>query len=368
MTYVSPSKGRSDMHRVRHGCHRSLLLFAAILLVGCAELTPPPPESAAKAPPPAAAPARVSGTLTVGTETSALRHGYAARERDPRASAQEYLVVLLADRPVAAADHRASRLSALARSGQLRGLRLVWRQSSDDVAVALYHPQIVESGLAFRGQSLLSINALSDDRIAGELRSKQLGQGWAFAATFDSALARGDVAELEPMAISVPAGPVGAAPPPAGAAAAGPVAALARRGHEFTPGEFIQTMVTGDLESVRLFLRGGLSPNVRSSSGDSALMLAIGFCTRPPVEPHNDIVLALIEAKADVHVRDGNNSTPLIWAADKCGPQVIQALITAGADVNARANGGATPLMMAEVMGRTESAAILRKAGARPWR
>jgi len=356
-----------------HGLRpRSLLLVAAIALAGCAEVAPPRQEPAATAPPPTPAPradalARASGTLTVGAETSTLRYGYGAVQRDPRVSGQEYVVVLLADRPVAVADRQPSRLAALARSAQLRGLRLVWRKGSDDVVVALYHPQIVQSGLAFAGQSVLSINALSDDRVAGDARSKQLGQGWAFAAAFDGALATGGVAELEPVAARAPPRPPGGWPAPEGGPA-GPVGALARLGHEFTEDEFFHTMLAGDLESVRLFLRGGMSPNVRSEPGGSALMMAISFCTRPPEEAHNAIVLALIEAKADVHVRDGNNSTPLIWAADKCGPAVIQALVAAGADVNARANGGATPLMMAEVLGRTENAAVLRKAGAAPWR
>jgi hypothetical protein len=273
--------------------------------------------------------------------------------------------VLLTDRPLAAADRQPSRLTALVRSRQLRGLRIVWRSGFDDVMVALYHPQIAQSGLGFRDQSILSLDALSADHLAGSARSKSLGQGWAFGVAFEGAMAQGGLVELEPPAPSAPAG-LAASPP--GAASTGPVAALARRGHEFTADEMIHSMATGDLESVRLFLRGGMSPDVKSDQGDSALMLAIGLCTRSPVDVQNAIVLALLDAKADVHVRDGNNSTPLIWAADKCGPQVIQALVDAGADVNARANGGATPLMMAEVMGQTANAAILRKAGAKPWK
>jgi hypothetical protein len=334
---------------------RSLVLLAAIVLEGCAEMAPPPEKPVVTAPTSVAL-TRTSGTMTVGAETTALAFGYASRQRD--ASGQEYVVVLLADRPVVTADRQPSRLVELVRSGQVRGLRVVWRTGRDDVAVALYHPQIVQSGLAFRDQSVLSLDALSADQIAGSVRSKSLGQGWAFSVAFDGALPQGGLVELEPVA----------ATGTAGGGASGPVAELARRGHEFTSDDLIHSMATGDLESVRLFLRGGMSPDVKSPQGDSALMLAIGFCTRPPADAQNAIVLALIEAKANVRVRDGNNSTPLIWAADKCGPKVIQALVDAGADVNARAKGGATPLMMAEVTGHTENAAILRKAGAAPWK
>jgi hypothetical protein len=351
---------------------RALLPLALVVLAGCAELTPPPETPVVTAPSPDTLD-RTSGTLSVGSETTAIAFGYASRQRDASGGQEyldasgglEYLVVLLADRPVTVADRQPSRLAVLARSGQVRGLRIVWRSGFDDVTVALYHPHVAQSGLAFRDQSVLSLDALSADHVAGNVRSKSLGQGWAFAVAFDGALPQGGLVELEPAAASVAVGPVAV---PSGGAPAGPVATLARRGHEFTSDEMIHSMVTGDLESVRLFLRGGMSPDVKSAEGDSALMLAIGLCTRAPTDAHNAIVLALIEAKANVHVRDGNNSTPPIWAADKCGPKVIQALVDAGADVNARAKGGATPLMMAEVTGQTENAAILRKAGAAPWR
>jgi ankyrin repeat protein len=106
-----------------------------------------------------------------------------------------------------------------------------------------------------------------------------------------------------------------------------------------------------------------MSPNVRSRTGDSALMMAIGSCSTPPVREHHSIALVLIEAKADVNFRNNIRVTPLIQAADKCEPEVIQALINAGAEVNARAAGGGTALLLAEVMGKTENAKILRKAG-----
>jgi hypothetical protein len=343
-----------------------LLVFATLWLVGCADMLPPPatrPPVATPGPAPEAQ-GRVSGTLTVGDQTTPLSQVYAGQEREA-GSGREYLVVLLADRPVAAGDRQPERLSALARGDRLEAVRLVWPSGVDDVRVALYHPRIAQSGLAFRDRSILSISALSEDRIAAEVRSKKLGQLWAFVATFEADLLRGGIAVLEPLA---PTGrSTAAAPPGPDAPAAGPVGELAGRGLEFSEEDFFHAIVAGDVEAVRLFLRGGMSPNVTSTPGGSALMMAVSMCTRPPIPAHHDIVLALIQAKADVNVRDGNNSTPLIWAVDKCDPPVIQALVDAGADVNARANGGATPLMLAEVTGRVETAEILRRAGARPW-
>jgi hypothetical protein len=296
--------------------------------------------------------------MTVVGQTTPLSQVYAGREREA-GSGREFIVVLLADRPVSPTARQPQQLSALARQHQLHAVRLAWRSGVDDVRVALYHPQFGQSGIAFPGQVLLSISALSEDHIAATVRSKQLGQVWAFAATFEADLAKGGVAVLEPLA---PTGRPAAPAPPAG-----PIDELGARGLEFTDEDFFHAIVDGDVQAVRLFLRAGMSPNVTSTPGGSALMMAISMCTRPPVPEHHEIVLALIDAKADVNVRDGNNSTPLIWAADKCEPRVIQALVDAGGEVNARANGGATPLMMAEVMGRTETAEILRRAGAKPW-
>jgi hypothetical protein len=321
---------------------------------------PIPPARTPVAESPAEPPGRATGTLTIGGVTATLNHAYGAVRRDPASAAREYIVVLLTDRPVPAEDRLPAALSTLAQNDRVRAVRLAWRADSDDVLVALYHRDLVQSGLAFRGQSNLSVNALSATRIDAEVASKNLGQPWAFQAAFAADLARGGVATIEPLAARSAASTGGPGP-------TGPIGELARRRLEFTEDSFFHTIVQGDVEAVRLFLRAGMSPNVSRPHSGSALMMAISVCTRAPVPAHNDIVLVLIEAGADVNVRDGNNSTPLIWAADKCGPQVIQALIRAGGDVNARANGGATPLMMAEVMGRTEIAGILREAGARPW-
>jgi hypothetical protein len=341
----------------RAGCLAGPLL-AAFALAGCAELAPPAPP--VPAPPAAEGPGRAAGTLTVGGKTTALSHAYASAQRDPDVPGREYLVVLLADRAVSPVDRDPTRLAELARTRQTQAVRVIWREGTDDVLVALYHPQLVQSGLAFREQSVLSVNALNQARIEGDVRSKTLGQPWAFTVAFAADIARGGVAAIEPLA---PA----AAPAPA----AGPVAELGRRGYEFTEEALFHAISKGDPEAVRLFLGAGMSPNATPSRpahpAHDALMFAIGACPREPVHAHHDIVLVLIRARANVNVRDGNNATPIIWAADKCGPPVIQALIDAGADVNARANGGGTALMLAEVLGKTENAAILRKAGALPW-
>ena len=306
------------------------------------------------------------GTFTVGDQTTVLTHSYAALQSNKNDPKQNIVVVLFADRPVAAADRQPSRLMALTKSKQLHALRLIWRRDTlDDLRVVLYHPEIIASGLAFRRQSVLNITALKDRHIEAEVRSKKLGQDWAFTVKFKADLVKGGVAELEPLA-AVDASGESASGVGKGSGKGSSsqwISELGRLGYEFTDDDFYQAIVEGDLRAMRLFLSAGMSPNVKLSTGESALMMAIGFCSTPPIREHNSIALVLIEAKADVNFRNNVRCTPLIWAADKCEPEVIQALINAGAEVNARAAGGGTALLLAEVMGKTENAKILRKAG-----
>jgi ankyrin repeat protein len=108
-----------------------------------------------------------------------------------------------------------------------------------------------------------------------------------------------------------------------------------------------------------------MSPDTKGSAGLPVVMYACMYCQHDSPPGREAIALALIAAKANVNVKDDNDSTPLIWAMGSCGVEVVQALIDAGANVNARAKGGATPLMMARAMQRDDLVPLLEKAGAK---
>ena len=95
------------------------------------------------------------------------------------------------------------------------------------------------------------------------------------------------------------------------------------------------------------------------------MVLAAMFCGREPESARTPIVRALLAARGDVNAQDQNRSTPLIWAVQTCDTAFIEALLNAGANVNARAAGGGTALVLADALGKTEIAAMLRKAGAK---
>ena len=303
-----------------------------------------------------------SGTFTVGDQTTALTYSYATLQSDKNDPKQNIVVVLFADRPVEAADRQPSRLMALTKSKKLHALRLTWRRDTlDDLRVVLYHPEIIASGLAFCHQYVLDIKALKGRHIEAEVYSKKRGRNWAFTVKFKADLVKGGVAELEPLA------PVDAYGKGSGEGSSSQwISELDSLGYEFTDDDFFHAMIKGNVRAIRLFLNAGMSPNVKGSLGDSALMEAISLCKFPPIRghrEHNTIVLVLIEAKADVNFRNKNGYTPLFLAADNCEPEVIQALINAGAEVNARSPSGGTALVNAEISGKTENAKILRKAG-----
>ncbi|MBT3350787.1 MAG: hypothetical protein HOJ95_02070 [Nitrospinaceae bacterium] len=72
----------------------------------------------------------------------------------------------------------------------------------------------------------------------------------------------------------------------------------------------------------------------------------------------------LIQAGADLNVKDKDNFTPLIWAAHKKHASIVKALIKANADLNQKTDLGDTALIWAVRNDDSEIANLLIKAGA----
>ena len=76
-------------------------------------------------------------------------------------------------------------------------------------------------------------------------------------------------------------------------------------------------------------------------------------------------VRALIDAGADVNVRDRNNATPLHYTSRHSrNPEIIKLLIEKGADINAKIKSGAAPLHEAASYMNLEATKVLIEAGA----
>ena len=77
-----------------------------------------------------------------------------------------------------------------------------------------------------------------------------------------------------------------------------------------------------------------------------------------------DVVLLILDHKADVNAKDKFGRTPLMFTAQyTADPDVVRLLIEHGAEVNAIDHHGWTPLMYAQ--GHPDSIALLKQAGAR---
>ncbi len=103
----------------------------------------------------------------------------------------------------------------------------------------------------------------------------------------------------------------------------------------------IDASATGDLDAVKKHIASGTDVNQldpdEQGDKDSCLGVAAAF-------GHKDVVLALIEAGADIGYRNKNGSTPLHIAAFFCYPEITKVLIDKGADKNAVDNEGGTAL------------------------
>lgn len=307
---------------------------------------------------------QVVGTLTVKGATTRLTNVYVVR-KDPSAGKKAYLIVLLADGPIAEADRVPDRLKALATAGKVHAIRMAWQEGFSGIQVTPYDNRVDQLGIPTTEGHLIDLEAYDERRLDATLHSRMIGQDWHYNARVKAAVVPGGDVPLE----VAPAETVGTLPT-ATKEEGTPTAlkrALGRKGFEYDEEDFMDAIAQSDAEAVDLFLKAGMSPDTRGKNQGPAIVFAATFCSADDVSAAVSVIRSLLAAHAKVDAPDENNSTALIWAAQMCPLEAVELLVKAGANVNARAKGGATPLMMAEVMKKDDVAAFLKKAGAKPW-
>lgn len=105
-----------------------------------------------------------------------------------------------------------------------------------------------------------------------------------------------------------------------------------------TPKMDIQAAVlSNNLEVVKQHIKAGTDINKKDAmSGSTPLITAVSFGKK-------EIAKALIDAKANLNLKNNDGSTALHSAAFFCRTELVQILIDAGADQAAKNNFGATP-------------------------
>jgi ankyrin repeat protein len=96
-------------------------------------------------------------------------------------------------------------------------------------------------------------------------------------------------------------------------------------------------VLSGNLEAVKLHIEAGTNINEKDAmSGSTPLISAATF-------GKIDIVKALIDAKADLTIKNNDGATALHSAAFFCRVEIVQLLIDVNADKAAKNNFGMTP-------------------------
>ncbi len=122
--------------------------------------------------------------------------------------------------------------------------------------------------------------------------------------------------------------------------------------------------VANDLPMLKLAIEGGGNPKAVTSRYDGTALIAAAHLG------HVEVVRMLIAAKAPLDHINNLTWTALIESivlgdGGKKHTETLRALVEAGADVNIRDGRGATPLTLAQSRGYREMVAILEKSGAR---
>ncbi len=142
---------------------------------------------------------------------------------------------------------------------------------------------------------------------------------------------------------------------------------LAKRSIQISPDTLRNSAMQGNVEAVQALLDAGVPPNT-SDPMQSPLHVAIqSGCARKGAD--NPLIMQTVETLlargADPNAKYTSGGTVLFFAAQGCGPLVVQKLLDAGADPNIANAAGLTPLGMALLMRKTDIAEALIQKGAK---
>jgi len=130
---------------------------------------------------------------------------------------------------------------------------------------------------------------------------------------------------------------------------------------EFIDGRPLRTALNeaskrGNDDIVKILIQAGADLELRDYLGETALMKAAW-------REHDSTVSLLIEAGADINAEDITGSTAIMWAADQDHVEITRLLIHSGANLHISNDLGETVLMKAASRGHLEIVSLLIEAG-----
>ena len=133
-------------------------------------------------------------------------------------------------------------------------------------------------------------------------------------------------------------------------------AELSDRGVTLADSELLDAVRDGDRDTIRLLLKGGVSPNARDERGRTPLMLALR--ARMP-----DVAEDLIVFGARLDERDDEGHSVICHAVRHREPSIVQRLLARGVDPDTQIPGGGALSAEALTIGRTASAKLMLESG-----
>lgn len=134
---------------------------------------------------------------------------------------------------------------------------------------------------------------------------------------------------------------------------------LENRRIKFDESNFVENVKKGDTDIIKLFLIGGINPNIKDDDYNPILFKAIGI-------ENNDIINILLKYGANINETNNWGETPLMFASERGNYQIVKSLLNKGANLEIISVSDDSALIKAARKGHLKIVELLLNNGADP--